>query len=72
MHGRPHYLSWLLHGLSRVPGIESALLVLSHGVVDDAMLAVARRVCFCRVLRLFFPWSLQIWPEEFPGDECRG
>lgn len=70
VHQRPQYLRWLLHSLSRVRGIESALLVLSHSHIDADLVAAAREVCFCRAVRIFFPYSMQIWPDQFPGDEC--
>ncbi|XP_034239606.1 alpha-1,6-mannosyl-glycoprotein 2-beta-N-acetylglucosaminyltransferase-like [Thrips palmi] len=70
VHRRGRYARWLLQSLSAVPGIESALLVLSHGHVDDALLGLAREVCFCRVARVFFPWSVQLWGDQFPGLDC--
>lgn len=70
LHRRGRYARWLLQSLSMVPGIESALLVLSHGHVDATLLDLAREVCFCRVLRVFFPWSVQMWGDRFPGEDC--
>lgn len=67
--GERSLLRSLLRSLSLVRGIESALLVLSHGEADKSLLDAVDEVCFCRVLRVFFPYSLQAWPDQFPGPD---
>ncbi|KAH7975641.1 hypothetical protein HPB52_003936 [Rhipicephalus sanguineus] len=67
VHNRWRYLEKLLHSLSRVRGIERALIVFSHDFYDAHMLSLPKAVTFCRVMQIFFPYSTQLYPHEFPG-----
>ncbi|KAH7974534.1 hypothetical protein HPB49_016495 [Dermacentor silvarum] len=67
VHNRWRYLQYLLHSLSEVRGIERALLVFSHDHYDAHVLHLPKAVTFCRVMQIFFPYSTQIYPHEFPG-----
>ncbi|KAH9363768.1 hypothetical protein HPB48_022107 [Haemaphysalis longicornis] len=49
VHDRWHYLKHLLHSLSRVRGIERALLVLSHDHYDEQVLGVSKSANFCKL-----------------------
>ncbi|KAH6922218.1 hypothetical protein HPB50_010881 [Hyalomma asiaticum] len=67
VHNRWNYLQYLLHSLSAVRGIERALIVFSHDYYDAHMLNLPNVVTFCRVMQIFFPYSTQLYPREFPG-----
>ncbi|XP_060608709.2 alpha-1,6-mannosyl-glycoprotein 2-beta-N-acetylglucosaminyltransferase [Anolis sagrei] len=71
VHSRPEHLSLLLGSLRQAKGVERVLLVLSHDVWSPELNALASAVDFCAVLQIFFPFSLQLYPEEFPGPDPR-
>lgn len=67
VHKRVEYFKELLDSLQRSKGIEGVLLVVSHDYYTDEMNALIRMIKFCPVVQIFFPYSLQLFPEEFPG-----
>ncbi|XP_062974580.1 alpha-1,6-mannosyl-glycoprotein 2-beta-N-acetylglucosaminyltransferase [Elgaria multicarinata webbii] len=71
VHERAEHLAQLLASLRRAPGVEKVLLVLSHDVWSAELNALAASVDFCAVLQVFFPFSLQLYPGEFPGTDPR-
>ncbi|XP_063146645.1 alpha-1,6-mannosyl-glycoprotein 2-beta-N-acetylglucosaminyltransferase [Candoia aspera] len=71
VHERADHLRILLDSLRRAPGVEKVLLVLSHDVWSAELNALAASVDFCAVLQIFFPFSLQLYPGEFPGTDPR-
>nr|XP_034996647.1 alpha-1,6-mannosyl-glycoprotein 2-beta-N-acetylglucosaminyltransferase [Zootoca vivipara] len=71
VHERAEHLRLLLASLRRAPGAERVLLVLSHDVWSAELNALAASVDFCAVLQVFFPFSLQLYPAEFPGTDPR-
>ncbi|XP_053122606.1 alpha-1,6-mannosyl-glycoprotein 2-beta-N-acetylglucosaminyltransferase [Hemicordylus capensis] len=71
VHERAEHLRLLLDSLRRAPGAEKVLLVLSHDVWSAELNALAASVDFCAVLQVFFPFSLQLYPGEFPGTDPR-
>ncbi|KAJ6654031.1 hypothetical protein lerEdw1_007540 [Lerista edwardsae] len=71
VHERSEHLRLLLSSLRRAPGAEKVLLVLSHDVWAPELNALAAAVDFCAVLQVFFPFSLQLYPGEFPGTDPR-
>ncbi|NXA35696.1 MGAT2 acetylglucosaminyltransferase, partial [Eudromia elegans] len=71
VHERAEHLRLLLASLRRAPGVENVLLVLSHDVWAAELNALAARVDFCAVLQVFFPFSMQLYPREFPGHDPR-
>ncbi|XP_061712823.1 alpha-1,6-mannosyl-glycoprotein 2-beta-N-acetylglucosaminyltransferase-like [Cydia pomonella] len=62
-------LQWLLASLADVTNIGDALLVISHSFYDEAVNELVKRVDYCRVLQLYFPYSVQLFPNRFPGAE---
>ncbi|XP_060118210.1 alpha-1,6-mannosyl-glycoprotein 2-beta-N-acetylglucosaminyltransferase [Heteronotia binoei] len=71
VHERPEHLRLLLASLRRAPGAGKVLLVLSHDVWSAELNALAAAVDFCAVLQVFFPFSRQLYPAEFPGSDPR-
>lgn len=62
-----------LTSLSEVTGIEEALIVFSHSYFDETVNIVIRNIRFCRVLQIFYPYSIQTHSRTFPGphaDDC--
>ncbi|KAI5644401.1 n-acetylglucosaminyltransferase II (MGAT2) domain-containing protein [Phthorimaea operculella] len=58
---------FLLTSLSQVREIESVLLIFSHSYYDENLNELIRDVNFCRVQQIFYPYSLQVNPNTFPG-----
>lgn len=72
IHNRGKYLEGLIYSLSCVRGIEQSLLVFSHDVWDDEINSlIRRRVSFVPYLQIFYPFSLQLYPNTFPGSDPR-
>ncbi|XP_077180297.1 alpha-1,6-mannosyl-glycoprotein 2-beta-N-acetylglucosaminyltransferase [Paroedura picta] len=71
VHERAEHLRLLLASLRRAPGAEKVLLVLSHDVWSPELNALAASVDFCAVVQIFFPFSRQLYPREFPGSDPR-
>ncbi|NXE51675.1 MGAT2 acetylglucosaminyltransferase, partial [Casuarius casuarius] len=69
VHDRAEHLRLLLASLRRAPGVENVLLVLSHDLWAEELNRLAAQVDFCPVLQVFFPFSIQLYPREFPGHD---
>eukprot|EP00111_Clytia_hemisphaerica_P016308 TCONS_00048294-protein len=67
VHKRVEYFKELLDSMQRAKDIGSTLLVVSHDYYTDEMNALIRMIKFCPVVQIFFPFSLQLYPNEFPG-----
>lgn len=67
VHQRLDFLRTLLASLRAVRGIESAVLVISFDVYDDALLELMASIDFCLFIKLFFAEALQLHPNSFPG-----
>lgn len=61
------YLKYLIMSLEHVRGIQETLLIFSHSYYDVNVNKLIEKIDFCRVLQIFFPHSLQAFPNEFPG-----
>jgi alpha-1,6-mannosyl-glycoprotein beta-1,2-N-acetylglucosaminyltransferase len=51
--------------------VEGILLIFSHDVWSPEINQVVASVDFCQVLQIFFPFSIQLYPQEFPGKDPR-
>ncbi|CAN8005798.1 unnamed protein product, partial [Ixodes pacificus] len=69
VHDRWHYLQHLLESLSRAQGIERALLIISHDYFDSHVDFLPSAIPFCKVMQIFFPYSTQLFPNQFPGRD---
>ncbi|XP_007886554.2 alpha-1,6-mannosyl-glycoprotein 2-beta-N-acetylglucosaminyltransferase [Callorhinchus milii] len=69
VHNRPDHLQLLIHSLRRAKGIERVLLIFSHDFWSPRINQIVAGVDFCQVLQIFFPFSLQLYPNEFPGHD---
>ncbi|KAF9410375.1 hypothetical protein HW555_010501 [Spodoptera exigua] len=66
-------LQYLIVSLAQVREIESVLLVFSHSYYDDRINKLVSKITFCRFMQIFYPYSLQLYPNKFPGidpDDC--
>lgn len=71
VHNRPDYLKLLVDSLRKARGVESLLLIFSHDYWSPDINRVVDSVDFCQVLQIFFPFSIQLYPQEFPGHDPR-
>ncbi|TNN44085.1 Alpha-1,6-mannosyl-glycoprotein 2-beta-N-acetylglucosaminyltransferase [Liparis tanakae] len=69
VHDRPDYLKLLVDSLRKSRGVESILLIFSHDHWSPEVNRVVAGVDFCQVLQIFFPFSVQLYPQEFPGHD---
>lgn len=69
VHDRGEYLKILLESLRKVKKIENSLLIISHDVYSETLNQLVREVDFCPVLQIFFPYTLQLYPKSFPGED---
>ncbi|KAK6297647.1 hypothetical protein J4Q44_G00322300 [Coregonus suidteri] len=71
VHNRPDYLRLLVESLRKARGVENILLIFSHDFWSPEINQVVASVDFCQVLQIFFPFSIQLYPQEFPGHDPR-
>ncbi|CAM4686084.1 unnamed protein product [Leuciscus chuanchicus] len=71
VHNRPEYLRLLVDSLRKAKGIEKVLLIFSHDFWSPEINQIVASVDFCLVLQIFFPFSIQLYPQEFPGNDPR-
>ncbi|GLV45035.1 Mannosyl (alpha-16-)-glycoprotein beta-12-N-acetylglucosaminyltransferase [Carabus blaptoides fortunei] len=69
VHTRITYLRHLIVSLAQVREISTALLVFSHDFYDDEINELVQSVDFCKVMQIFYPYSIQTHPHEFPGED---
>ncbi|XP_061757291.1 alpha-1,6-mannosyl-glycoprotein 2-beta-N-acetylglucosaminyltransferase [Nerophis ophidion] len=69
VHNRPDYLKLLVESLRKARGVEGILLIFSHDYWSAEINKVVSSVDFCQVLQIFFPFSIQLYPQEFPGND---
>jgi alpha-1,6-mannosyl-glycoprotein beta-1,2-N-acetylglucosaminyltransferase len=73
VHKRIHYLRYLLESFSQAKDIGQVLLIFSHDYYDEEINKQIQSIKYCKVLQLFFPYSMQLHPNTFPGespDDC--
>lgn len=71
VHNRPEYLKLLIKSLERAAEVHSFLLIFSHDYFSEEINAIVRGITFCKVLQIYFPFSTQLYPSEFPGQDPR-
>ena len=67
VHDRLEYFRFLISSLSKVIGIENAILIFSHDVFSTSHNLLINNITFCPVLQIFFPFSQQISKNTFPS-----
>uniref|UniRef100_A0AAQ4NYG8 Si:ch73-91k6.2 n=1 Tax=Gasterosteus aculeatus aculeatus TaxID=481459 RepID=A0AAQ4NYG8_GASAC len=71
VHNRPQYLRLLVASLEKAAEVHGFLLIFSHDHFSEEINAIVQGVTFCRVLQIYFPFSTQLYPAEFPGKDPR-
>ncbi|XP_017848210.1 alpha-1,6-mannosyl-glycoprotein 2-beta-N-acetylglucosaminyltransferase isoform X3 [Drosophila busckii] len=67
VHTRISYLRHLIVSLAQARDISKSLLVFSHDYYDDDINDLVQQIDFCKVLQIFYPYSIQTHPNEYPG-----
>lgn len=73
VHTRLIYLRHLIVSLAQAKDIDQVLLVFSHDFFDPEVNELVQAVDFCKVMQIFYPFSIQTHPNSFPGespDDC--
>jgi len=68
VHNRLSYLRQLIISLSAAQGIDKTLIIFSHDFYDEAMNDLVNSVDFAKTMQIFYPYSIQTHPKEFPGE----
>lgn len=71
VHSNGLLLRQLLTSLKAARSIEETLLIFSHDVFDNQINKVVHSVDFCKYMQIFYPYSVQLHPNVFPG-RCNG
>ena len=69
IHSRLNYLKELINSLKNTKFIEQTLVVFSHDVYDPEMNKLIESIDFCATLQIFYPYSMQLYPNKFPGQD---
>ncbi|XP_022101536.1 alpha-1,6-mannosyl-glycoprotein 2-beta-N-acetylglucosaminyltransferase-like [Acanthaster planci] len=69
VHKRLEYLRYLIDSLRGVRDIGDSLLIFSHDYYSEEINALVKTVDFCQTMQIFYPYLLQIYENEFPGED---
>ncbi|KAF2899826.1 hypothetical protein ILUMI_06362 [Ignelater luminosus] len=73
VHKHVTHLQNLLKSFQDADDIKDVLLIFSHDFFDEELNRLIKSIKFCRVMQIFYPHSIQIYPNVFPGmdpDDC--
>ncbi|XKL59792.1 hypothetical protein PGB90_000808 [Kerria lacca] len=68
VHNRLMYLRHIIISLAQAEGIENSLLVFSHDYYDEDINDLVQNIDFCKVMQIFYPYSIQTHLNQFPGE----
>lgn len=69
VHQRITYLRHLIVSLAQARDISKTLLIFSHDFYDEEINELVQSIDFCKVMQIFYPFSIQTHPNEFPGTD---
>lgn len=69
VHNRLSYFAEFLNSLKDIQNIEKSFLVISQDVFSDDIDRLLDSVDFMCFIRIFYPGSLQLNPNQFPGAD---
>ncbi|CAF2998036.1 unnamed protein product [Rotaria sp. Silwood2] len=67
VHTRIVYLKKFIEMLQAVQTINQTLLIFSHDFIDPEINMLVTNITFVPVIQIFYPFSQQLYPDEFPG-----
>lgn len=68
VHTRLVYLRHLIVSLAQARDIETTLLIFSHDFYHEEINELVQSIDFAKVMQIFYPFSIQTHPNEFPGE----
>lgn len=71
VHNRPEYLRLLIKSLENAAEVHNFLVIFSHDYFTERIDSIVQDITFCKVLQIYFPFSTQLYPTEFPGQDPR-
>lgn len=69
IHSRISYLKELIASLNETRHIEHTLVIFSHDIYDPEMNMLVEAIDFCATLQIFYPYSMQLSRNRFPGKD---
>ena len=69
VHSEIDYFRKLLESLKKVKNIEKVTLVLSLSNNENETNDLVSTIKFCRYLKIIFPYSMDFFPNSFPGHD---
>ncbi|CAH1730639.1 unnamed protein product [Chironomus riparius] len=69
VHKRITYLRHLIQSLSQAKDISKTLIIFSHDFYDEEINKLVQNIDFCKVMQIFYPYSIQTHPHQFPGTD---
>lgn len=69
VHKRVTYLRHLIVSLAQAQDISKVLLIFSHDFYHDEINDLVQSVDFCKVMQIYYPYSIQTHTKEFPGED---
>ncbi|XP_030628694.1 alpha-1,6-mannosyl-glycoprotein 2-beta-N-acetylglucosaminyltransferase [Chanos chanos] len=69
VHNRPAYLKMLVQSLEKAVNVNHFLVIFSHDYFSEEIADIVKGITFCKVLQIYFPYSTQLYPNEFPGQD---
>ncbi|XP_077536783.1 alpha-1,6-mannosyl-glycoprotein 2-beta-N-acetylglucosaminyltransferase-like [Haemaphysalis longicornis] len=69
VHNRWHYLLSLLDSLRTARDINRTLLIFSHDEYSPIVESLPYKVDFCKMMQIFLPHAIQLYPNQFPGQD---
>ncbi|XP_075973549.1 alpha-1,6-mannosyl-glycoprotein 2-beta-N-acetylglucosaminyltransferase-like [Anticarsia gemmatalis] len=73
VHRDAERLQYLIVSLAQVHYIQSTVVIFSHSFFDERINNLILNITFCRVMQIFYPFSVQLYPNKFPGvdiEDC--
>ncbi|XP_052748401.1 alpha-1,6-mannosyl-glycoprotein 2-beta-N-acetylglucosaminyltransferase isoform X3 [Galleria mellonella] len=67
VHTRLTYLRHLIVSLAQARDIDRTLIIFSHDYYDEEINNLVKSIDFTKVMQIFYPYSIQVHPHEFPG-----
>lgn len=68
VHNRIEYLRHLIWSLRHAKDIDKVLLIFSHDIYNTTINELISEIDFCMFMQIFYPYSIQLYPDEFPGE----
>ncbi|XP_060908604.1 alpha-1,6-mannosyl-glycoprotein 2-beta-N-acetylglucosaminyltransferase [Labrus mixtus] len=68
VHNRPEYLSLLIKSLEKAAEVHNFFVIFSHDYFTEQINAIVQGITFCKVQQIYFPFSTQLHPSDFPGQ----